>query len=470
MFRRILLLALETGLPTTPPADHPPQAIVVLSAEVIRAHQEELGFRPGLLTLDRLRTAAALHRRTGLPILVSGGTRRPNTTAFAVVMARSLADDFQTPARWIEAKSTDTWENAHFSADILRADGITSIYVVTHAWHMRRALVAFRGTGLTVTAAPTSLDDPLGPDPGDFLPRTTGWQTSYFAVHEWIGYAWYMLTETFASIAALPPEALTLLDPSASPFAVRAWWEVVLAHAMPVGTEASFVTIRSAGQVLALLPMLRTGNRLSSLTTPYTCEYTPLFAAGLDPATQVAAMTAFGRFCRSSGVVRLDAMPAEWEGLHDLQAGARQAGLRVLRFNHFGNWYEDVGGLDWSTYLLRRPGALRETIRRRLRRAEKLPFQRFDLFTQPAQMDQAAEAFKSVYRRSWKDAEPFPTFNVALMRAMAELGLLRFGVWSIGTEPVAVQVWVVKDGHAVVLKLAHDERPGRTRRERFLRR
>lgn len=188
-----MLLALETGLPITPPADHPPQAIVVLSAEVIRAHQEKLGFRPGLLTLDRLRTGTALQRRTGLPILVSGGVGQPGTPAFAAVMAESLKDDFQTPARWVEAKSTDTWENARFSADILKAEGITSIYLVTHSWHMRRALLAFQGTGLTVTAAPTSFDDPLGPDSGDFLPRASGWQTSYFAVHEWIGYAWYSL-------------------------------------------------------------------------------------------------------------------------------------------------------------------------------------------------------------------------------------------------------------------------------------
>ena len=39
-----LLLALETGLPTTPPADHPPQAIVVLGAEVIRAHRNSWAF------------------------------------------------------------------------------------------------------------------------------------------------------------------------------------------------------------------------------------------------------------------------------------------------------------------------------------------------------------------------------------------------------------------------------------------
>jgi uncharacterized SAM-binding protein YcdF (DUF218 family) len=188
-----MLLALESGFSTQPPADHPPQAIVVLGADVIRARQEKLGVRPGLLTLDRLRTGAALHRRTGLPILVTGGTTQPDTPPVGLVMEESLKDDFQTPPRWVEDKSLDTWENARFSAAMLRAEGITSIYLVTHAWHMRRSLLAFQGTGLTVTAAPTSFDDPLGPDLGDFLPRASGWQTSYFAMHEWIGYAWYKL-------------------------------------------------------------------------------------------------------------------------------------------------------------------------------------------------------------------------------------------------------------------------------------
>ena len=187
-----MLLALETGLPLVPPADHPPQAIIVLGGDVIRAHQERLGIRPGLLTLDRLRTGAALNRRTGLPILVTGGRTQPNTPAVGLVMAQSLEDDFRTPARWVESKSVDTWENARLSADILHAEGITSVYIVTHAWHMRRAVLAFQGTGLTVTAAPTSLDDPIGPEFSDFLPRAGGWQTGYFAMHEWIGYAWYL--------------------------------------------------------------------------------------------------------------------------------------------------------------------------------------------------------------------------------------------------------------------------------------
>jgi uncharacterized SAM-binding protein YcdF (DUF218 family) len=188
-----MMLALETSLPTTPPLDHPPQAIIVLGAEVIRTHDEKLGIRPGLLTLDRLRTAAELHRRTGLPILATGGTTQPDTPAVGLVMAESLTEDFQTPPRWVEAKSADTWENARFSATILRAEGISSVYVVTHSWHMRRAILAFQGTGLTVTAFPTALDDPLAFDLYDFLPRGSGWQAGYFALHEWIGYAWYAL-------------------------------------------------------------------------------------------------------------------------------------------------------------------------------------------------------------------------------------------------------------------------------------
>lgn len=186
-----MLLALETGLPTTPQTGHPPQAIIILGGDVIRAEDEPLGIRPGLLTLDRLRTGAALHRRTGLPILVTGGTTQPRTAPVGDVMAVSLRDDFQAPPRWVEPKSRDTWENARFSADILKKEGITSVYVVTHAWHMRRAMLAFQGTGLFVTAAPTSLDERLGPDWSDFLPRAGVWETGYFAMHEWIGYAWY---------------------------------------------------------------------------------------------------------------------------------------------------------------------------------------------------------------------------------------------------------------------------------------
>ena len=89
-------------------------------------------------------------------------------------------------------------------------------------------------------------------------------------------------------------------------------------------------------------------------------------------------------------------------------------------------------------------------MRRRLRQAERRSDAQFEILAAPAEMDRAAAVYEAVYARSWKEPEPYPDFNVALMRAMADQGALRLGVWSIGETPVAVQLWVVWDGSAIV--------------------
>jgi uncharacterized SAM-binding protein YcdF (DUF218 family) len=188
-----MLCALERNLPMTPPADKPPGAIVILGAEVTHTGGAQAGATVGPMTLERLRAGAALQRKTQLPILVAGGVIGDDPPPVAVLMRDSLAEDFQVPVLWTEDSSRDTWENAQNSAAILRAAGIGSIYLVTHPWHEHRALVAFAATGLTVTAAPTPLDRPATPIFWDFVPRAHSWETSYYALHEWIGWAWYAL-------------------------------------------------------------------------------------------------------------------------------------------------------------------------------------------------------------------------------------------------------------------------------------
>ena len=144
-----------------------------------------------MLTLQRLRAGAALSRATHLPILVTGGPINPGEPPVAVLMARSLKDDFGIAARWVEPSARDTWENTNLAAAMLHADGIGSVYVVTHAWHMRRALNGFVPTGLAVIAAPLPPDPVPRLVPGAFVPRVSAWLRSYFALHEWIGGAWY---------------------------------------------------------------------------------------------------------------------------------------------------------------------------------------------------------------------------------------------------------------------------------------
>jgi len=187
-----ILNRLEQDLPRTPSPTAPPAAIVVLGAEIRRTSDIPEAV-VGPLSLERLRIAAQLHRRTGLPVLISGGALQPDLPSIADIMAGTMRDDFLTPVAWTENRSRDTWENARFSAEILKAAGIGSVYVVTHAWHMKRALLAFARTGLTATAAPTPPDERDGAILDDFLPRASTWTVSYFALHEWIGYAWYAL-------------------------------------------------------------------------------------------------------------------------------------------------------------------------------------------------------------------------------------------------------------------------------------
>jgi uncharacterized SAM-binding protein YcdF (DUF218 family) len=191
LFGSALLVALEYDLPAD--ANTKPTAIVILSGDIILFGGDDPGFAPGRLTLERERAGAALFRRVQLPILLTGGVLQPDEPPIAAVMGRSMRDDFQTPVRWLEVRSHDTWENAEYSAQILRANGITSIYLVTHAWHMRRALLAFHHFGINVIPAPVQLD--RYPDFSAFflVPKISGWQVTFYAVHEWLGYVAYAL-------------------------------------------------------------------------------------------------------------------------------------------------------------------------------------------------------------------------------------------------------------------------------------
>ena len=170
-----------------------PGAIVVLGAEVATGGETDGVERddPGPLTLERLRAGADLARRTGLPLLVTGGMVADGAEPVATVMAASLKRDFGVTARWVEPVSATTWENARDSAKLLAADGVGSVLLVTHAWHMRRALIAFRAAGLPATPVPVRLDHLPNWGPDALLPQATSWTRSFYALHEWIGCFWY---------------------------------------------------------------------------------------------------------------------------------------------------------------------------------------------------------------------------------------------------------------------------------------
>jgi len=171
------------------------EAIVVLSADdYAPAPEYRRDDTVGLITLERIRYGAWLHRATGgLPLLTTGGKLHPRGTPVGESMATALREEFGVPVRWIEDASRNTHENAKFSAEILRGEGVERIYLVTSASHMRRSVAAFEATGLEVIAAPTNLPSPIGPTVGDFMPRAKALYESSKALYEWFGLVWYHL-------------------------------------------------------------------------------------------------------------------------------------------------------------------------------------------------------------------------------------------------------------------------------------
>jgi uncharacterized SAM-binding protein YcdF (DUF218 family) len=109
-------------------------------------------------------------------------------------MQRILVNEFGVPVRWVEDRSIDTHENATLSAEMLKRDGVSSVLLVTHAWHMRRAMLAFQSAGLAPVAAPTRFIRPSKPIGRDFVPDASALRASYYALHEWGGLLWYYVS------------------------------------------------------------------------------------------------------------------------------------------------------------------------------------------------------------------------------------------------------------------------------------
>ncbi|MBX6392570.1 MAG: YdcF family protein [Burkholderiales bacterium] len=125
-------------------------------------------------------------KRTGLPVLVSGGSVYGGTPE-AEAMRQALEQEFGVPVRWVEARSRNTRQNAERTAEVLLPQGIRRIVLVAHSFDMPRARAEFEAAGFETVLAPTGM-------PGEWpeelplalklIPNMAALQGSYFALYE----------------------------------------------------------------------------------------------------------------------------------------------------------------------------------------------------------------------------------------------------------------------------------------------
>jgi uncharacterized SAM-binding protein YcdF (DUF218 family) len=170
----------------------PADIIVVLAGGIKDYKKEYHGADISGFTLPRLRYAAYLQKRTGLPVLVAGGIEKDETTE-AVLMYKVLREEYEVKARiYIENQSQNTFENASRVKKILKEHQFEHILLVSSAFHMPRALSAFENVEIVVTPAPTGFySNSIDYEFGDFLPNSLALRQNYLALHEIIGAFWY---------------------------------------------------------------------------------------------------------------------------------------------------------------------------------------------------------------------------------------------------------------------------------------
>jgi uncharacterized SAM-binding protein YcdF (DUF218 family) len=180
-----------------PGAEPAPRTAIVVLGGGQRALAPEYGLSNLTpLSIERLRYGLWLGRQTRLPVLFSGGPGYGEQVGAteAETAARIAEREFGQPLKWTEDRSRDTVENGMLTAEILEAEQIRRIVLVSHDFHMKRATRAFvrgaarAGIALEILPAPVDVTPLYEWRWQDFVPTRNGHYDTQLMLHEWLGY------------------------------------------------------------------------------------------------------------------------------------------------------------------------------------------------------------------------------------------------------------------------------------------
>jgi uncharacterized SAM-binding protein YcdF (DUF218 family) len=192
---KLLLRPLEERLPRPPDDSRPVAGLVVLGG---------IGWSRGEVTLSSTGTRILAgirlaHKHPHSLVVFSGGNpeiggSEGETEARAAAMLLAAAEIARDRVV-LEHRSRNTWENALFTRDLVRTRAGQRWLLVTSAFHMPRAIGAFRAVGLELEPHP--VDFRTEREPGtDLVPfghAADGLALAGIAIREWVGLAVYYL-------------------------------------------------------------------------------------------------------------------------------------------------------------------------------------------------------------------------------------------------------------------------------------
>lgn len=259
-----------------------------------------------------------------------------------------------------------------------------------------------------------------------------------------------------ANFDALPQDARELIDRygAANPFLTSAWYRNYEQQVAVREGESRWYCVRNLnGRLYGVWPLVRMQERGRVILRAMGNYYTPYATLPFDVDAEAAAEVFTSAVAQLlTGVDKIDVRPvAPDDSLMEFlkRPGQPHAVIEPETVN----WSQRVTSVE--AYFDALSGKLRSTIVRKMRALAAHTGVEFRIHTSVEGLDAAMDDYFSVYVGSWKLPEPFPEFIRGLARLAAGRGWLRLGLLKIGGQPVAAQLWLVRDGVAYIYKLAY---------------
>ncbi len=173
-------------------------AVVILGGGLTEGRSPYPGesLYPRQFTVSRLIYGYTLWKELMVPIIVSGGNPLMSLPGTEADTMKAFLMRLGVPENFIitEKRSRNTWENALYTAEICKNSDFKKIVLVTPAYHLMRAMVAFSKYNLNIYPAPSSYLTNKRPYVWtSFLPHADYLYYSFIALKERMGLLFYKI-------------------------------------------------------------------------------------------------------------------------------------------------------------------------------------------------------------------------------------------------------------------------------------
>ena len=178
-----------------PAALHPPYDVVIVLSGMVDLSVSRGGHLEFTGAVDRILAGIAFVKQgTGKTLLISGGSGKlfdQRTKEAELLRTFALQLGLAAGQVLVEPDSRNTYENAAYSAKVLRTHQLQRALLVTSASHMRRAVAAFHKQGIFPDTYPVDFRASDEVSPFSFVPSVASLSKATEAIYELIGLVMY---------------------------------------------------------------------------------------------------------------------------------------------------------------------------------------------------------------------------------------------------------------------------------------